>query len=117
LEGINDIVYSNVQAQPIIDAYRSIIQQAQTEGILVYGGTITPTNQGSATIRGEVNDWIRTSGEFDAVIDFAAVIGDPGDENAILGMFNNDGLHPNLVGYEAMGNAVDLSLFYALRGN
>jgi lysophospholipase L1-like esterase len=117
LEGINDIVYSNVQAQPIIDAYSQIILQAHAQGILVYGATITPTNQGSATIRAEVNDWIRTSGQFDAVIDFAAVIGDPGNPDAILTMFNNDGLHPNLAGYEAMGNAVDLSLFYAPLAN
>lgn len=117
LEGINDIVYSNVQAQPIIDAYGRIIEQAHEQGILVYGGTITPTNQGSATIREEVNTWIRTSGAFDEVIDFAATIGDPGDANAILPMYNNDGLHPNDAGYEAMGNAVDLSLFYATMGD
>ncbi len=114
LEGINDIVYSNVQAPAIISAYSQIIQQAHDEGILVYGATITPTNQGSPVIRNEVNTWIRTSGEFDQVIDFEATIGDPSTPNTILPMYNNDGLHPNAAGYEAMGNAVDLSLFYEL---
>jgi lysophospholipase L1-like esterase len=113
LEGINDIVYSNVQAQPIIDAYSQIITTAHAEGILVYGATITPTNQGDATIRGQVNEWIRTSGQFDQVIDFASLIVDPNDPNAILPTYNNDGLHPNAAGYAAMGNAVPLSLFYA----
>jgi lysophospholipase L1-like esterase len=117
LEGINDIVYSNVQAQPIIDAYSQIITTAHEQGILVYGATITPTNQGDATIRGQVNEWIRTSGQFDQVIDFAALIVDPNDPNAILTMYNNDGLHPNAAGYAAMGNAVPLSLFYATMGN
>jgi lysophospholipase L1-like esterase len=110
LEGINDIVYSNVQAQPIIDAYRQIIQKAHAEGILVYGSPITPN--GSAGVRAEVNQWIRTSGEFDQIIDFEAAIQDPNNLNSIAPMFNNDGLHPSIAGYEAMGNAVDLSLFY-----
>lgn len=116
LEGINDIVYSNVQAQPIIAAYQQIIQQAHAEGILVYGSPITPTAQGNTAVRAEVNQWIRTSGEFDAVIDLETVIRDPGNVNGIATMFNNDGLHPSIAGYEAMGNAVDLSLFYQTLG-
>jgi lysophospholipase L1-like esterase len=114
LEGINDIIYINVTAQPIINAYQQIIQRAHEAGIFVYGSPITPTGQGSAAIRGQVNQWIRTSGEFDAVIDLEAAIQDPGNVNAIAPMFNNDGLHPNVNGYQAMGNAVDLSLFHQL---
>jgi lysophospholipase L1-like esterase len=112
LEGTNDIISSAVQAPAIIDAYRQIIQEAHADGILVYGSPITPTNQGSPTIRAEVNEWIRTSGEFDQIIDFAATLQDPNDVNAIVPMYNNDGLHPNLAGYDAMGKAVDLSLFH-----
>lgn len=110
-EGTNDIIFSNVQAPAIIAAYQQIIQAAHAEGILVYGSPITPTNQGSPDIRAEVNEWIRTSGAFDAIIDFAALIGDPNDPNAIQAQYNNDGLHPNLAGYAAMGNSIDLSLF------
>jgi lysophospholipase L1-like esterase len=108
-EAINDI-RANVQAQPIIDAYRQIIQEAHAEGILVYGATITPN--GPNAVRTEVNDWIRTSGEFDQVIDFDMTVRDPNDIDNILPLYNNDGLHPNIAGYEVMGNAVDLSLFY-----
>jgi lysophospholipase L1-like esterase len=103
LEGTNDIIYSGIQAPAIIAAYQQIIQSAHAEGILVYGSPITPTNQGDAAIRAEVNEWIRTSGEF--------------DPNAILPIYDNDGLHPNLAGYEAMGNAVELSLFHQTLGN
>lgn len=111
LEGINDIVYANVQAQPIIDAYQEIIDQGHAKGILVYGSPMTPTDQGSASVRNTVNDWIRTSGAFDAVIELDKAV-DPNDTGTIASQLNNDGLHPNTAGYEAMGNAVDLSLFY-----
>jgi lysophospholipase L1-like esterase len=116
MEGTNDIIYSNVQAPALISAYSQIIQKAHEKGILVYGSPITPTNQGSADIRNEVNAWIRDSGQFDAVVDFEKVIGDPNAANTILAMFNNDGLHPNLAGYAAMGNAVPLPLFYTPMG-
>lgn len=113
-EGINDI-NGNVQAQPIIDAYQQIIQLAHEKGILVYGSPITPN--GPNAVRNAVNDWIRTSGQFDRVIDFDALIRNPNDVDNIDPMYNNDNLHPNLAGYEAMGNAVDLSLFYEPMSN
>jgi lysophospholipase L1-like esterase len=113
-EGINDII-GGVQAQPIIDAYRQIIQKAHEKGILVYGSPITPN--GPSAVRTAVNDWVRTSGEFDQVIDFDATIRDPNNVDAILPMYNNDGLHPSIAGYEAMGNSVDLSLFYEPASN
>jgi lysophospholipase L1-like esterase len=108
-EGINDII-GGVQAQVIIDAYSQIIQKAREKGILVYGSPITPN--GPNAVRTAVNDWVRTSGAFDQVIDFDATIRDPSNVDSILPMYNNDGLHPSLAGYEAMGNSVDLSLFY-----
>jgi lysophospholipase L1-like esterase len=110
LEGINDI-RANVQAQPLIDAYRQIIQKSHEKGILVYGATVTPN--GPSAVRSAVNDWIRTSGEFDQVIDFDTLLRNPGDVNNLLPTFNNDNLHPSLAGYEAMGKAVQTSLFYA----
>jgi lysophospholipase L1-like esterase len=111
LEGINDIAYGNVQAQPIIDAYQEIIDQAHAKGILVYGSPILPTDQGSASVRSTVNDWIRNSGAFDAVIELDKAV-DPDGNGTIAAQFNNDGLHPSTAGYQAMGEAVDLSLFY-----
>jgi lysophospholipase L1-like esterase len=41
MEGVNDL-NANVAAAPLIEAYRSIIQRAHENGILVYGSPITP---------------------------------------------------------------------------
>ncbi len=58
-----------------------------------------------------VNDWIRTSGRFDAVIDFDKLTADPANPKHIKAEYDSgDHLHPNDAGYEAMGNAVDLGL-------
>ena len=57
-----------------------------------------------------VNDWIRRSGEFDAVIDFDKVTRDPADPQRMLPAYDSgDHLHPGDAGYQAMANAVDLS--------
>ena len=62
--------------------------------------------------RQAVNAWIRTSGEYDAVIDFDAVTRDPSAPGRLLPAFDSgDHLHPNDAGYEAMGKAIDLQLF------
>lgn len=111
-EAVNDI-NAGVEAQPIISAYEGIIQQAKAKGILVYGATITPNGQ--AGVRAQVNDWIRTSGEFDGILDFDAVLRDPNEPNNLAEMYDNDGLHPNLAGYAALGNSVDQTLFYNVR--
>ena len=65
------------------------------------------------TLRQEVNKWIRTSGKFDAVIDFDPVVSDPTDLNKIKTeyLFQNDYLHFNVAGYQAMADAIDLNLF------
>ena len=94
------------------------------EGVAILStlpATFTPI--GSATIprffsaenevkRQAVNAWIRTSGAFDAVIDFDAVVRDPADPVRLLPAYNSgDGVHPNDAGYEAMANSIDLGIF------
>ena len=115
--GVNDIIYCNASATAITDAYQDIIDRSHAEGILVYGATITPFEghtQGEALeVRDDVNHWIRTSGEFDAVIDFDWALADPWAPSFLHPALSNDGLHPNLAGYEALAYAVDLSLFDA----
>jgi lysophospholipase L1-like esterase len=84
----------------------------------VFGATLTPF-EGAAyyTAVGEekrkaVNEWIRTSKAYDAVIDFDMVTRDPSQPGKFLPAFDSgDHLHPNDAGYEAMGNAVDLKVF------
>lgn len=120
LEGVNDIGGSSSMktAEDLIDAYRYFINEAHNRGLLVYGATILPFG-GSGyysplreQIRQTVNDWIRTSGEFDAVIDFDAALRDPDDPEKLYYLYDSgDNLHPSAAGYQKMGETVDLSLF------
>jgi lysophospholipase L1-like esterase len=69
------------------------------------------TAEGEAK-RQALNQWIRTSGSYDAVIDFDAVTRDPQQPTKFLPQYDSgDHLHPNDAGYRAMGEAVDLALF------
>jgi lysophospholipase L1-like esterase len=128
LEGINDIGLSNsdffgtanppVTAAQLIAAYRQIIERAHEHGIRVYAGTLLPfmgamyASADKESLRQAVNHWIRTSGAFDAVIDFEAAVRDPADPTRIAPGFDpGDHLHPNDAGYRAMGDAIDLKLF------
>jgi lysophospholipase L1-like esterase len=91
---------------------------AHERGVKVAGCTLTPfggspvyTEAGEA-IRGAVNRWIRTSGEFDAVIDFDAATRDPTDPTRFRAEADSpDMLHPGDAGYRLMANAIDLSIF------
>ena len=116
LEAVNDIGYS-ASAEDLIAGHRNVIAQARAKGVKVYGGTILPfkgsfiwTEEREATWRA-LNDWIRTSGEFDGVIDFAAATAVPGDPATLNPAYDSgDHLHPNDAGTEAMANAVDLAM-------
>jgi lysophospholipase L1-like esterase len=133
LEGINDIGFSGafglaseaVTANDIIASYRQIIARAHAKSLLIYGATLTPFEgtvfPGYYSAAGEVkreavNLWIRTSGAFDAVIDFDRAVRDPSHPTRILPAFDSgDHLHPNDTGYQAMANAIDLRLFDVYR--
>ena len=122
LESINDIGMAGDRASPtaeeLIAGHRALIQRARAQGLTVYGGTLTPfegaqyyTEEGEAK-RAAVNEWIRTSGAYDAVIDFDAVVRDSANPRRFLPMYHpGDWLHPNDEGYRAMGDAIDLTLF------
>lgn len=122
LAGINDIGYpGSATADGIIAGHRQIIDRAHAMGLKVYGGTLTPfqaflpglyyTADGEAK-RQAVNRWIRTSKAYDAVIDFDKAIRDPSNPAAMRSTYDSgDNLHPNDAGYQAMADAIDLSLF------
>lgn len=142
LEGINDIGFAgmpdsgcsepnnpNVTPAQIEAGYRDLIAMAHARGVKIYAGTLMPfagsnpiyggyfgTPYGE-TLREQVNAWIRTSGAFDGVIDFAKVMQDPYnpqylnpvyDANSNSAYSTADSLHPNDLGYEAMADAVPL---------
>jgi lysophospholipase L1-like esterase len=127
LEGINDIGLASrggpeaaVTAEDLIAAHKQIIERAHLHGIKVIGATLTPysgaayySDDGEA-IREAVNQWIRTGKAFDAVIDFDAATEDTEHPKQLRPAYNlRDHLHPNDVGYKAMAEAVDLSIFTA----
>lgn len=124
LEGINDIggIRDSTLAlqvtQDLITAYSEMIDKAHEKGQKVYGATILPFVKSfydkdfRQKVRDSVNKWIRTSGRFDAVIDFDKVMTDPNNRNTIKpDLQSGDFLHPNELGYKVMGEAVDLKLF------
>jgi lysophospholipase L1-like esterase len=122
LHGVNDIGSQSDTSlvDQVTAAYQDIVDRGHEAGILVYGSPITPfkgnsydTGQALA-IRNGINDWVVSGGVFDAVIRLDEAVADPADKDRLLATFSNDGLHPSIAGYEAMGNAVDTALFYDL---
>jgi len=135
LEGLNDICFPGAKmdgqyladpaetrsAQDITDAYQQLISRAHARGIKVIGATITPCegveipgyySEAKEETRQTVNKWIRTSGAFDGIIDFDAVVRDPKHPSQLLPKFTSkDHLHPNDEGYKAMAASIDLNLF------
>ena len=128
LEGVNDIGTGvgarekgewAATAEDIITAYEQIIVRSHAHGIRVYGATILPFegSEGYFTPEGEadrqtVNEWIRTSGRFDGVIDFDAVTRDPEQPSRLSAAVDGgDHLHPSAAGYRIMADAIDLGLF------
>ncbi len=114
LEGINDSSTTVFQADRIIAGHKQLIERAHALGLTIYGATLTPA--GSTGIREAnrqaVNAWIRTSGAYDAVIDFDVVTRDPSNPTFFLPIYDSgDHLHPNDLGYKTMANAIDLTLF------
>jgi lysophospholipase L1-like esterase len=118
LEGINDLGGGKTKADDLIAAYQQIILRAHDRGVLVYGATILPCG-GSfyfkpklEEARLKTNQWIRSSGAFDGVVDFDAVTRDPQDPTKLLKAADcGDHLHPNDEGFRRMADAIDLSTF------
>jgi lysophospholipase L1-like esterase len=136
LAGMNDIAYSiapgavdpefagimttdaPIGTADLIAAYRQIIERAHAHGVAVFGATLTPCGgSDSSTPAGEaarqnVNNWTRSSGAFDAVLDFDAVWRDPEDPARIAAGFDfGDHLHGNDAGHRALADSIDLGLF------
>ena len=131
LEGINDLgglaragnatpADHAALVQRIIGAYEQMVLRARTHGIQAIGCTLLPYvgsdfyNPGpeSEADRQAVNEWIRTPGHFDAVVDLDAVIRDPEHPDRMLPKYDSgDHLHPSPAGFAAMAGAVPLSLF------
>lgn len=130
-EGVNDLGdltrHGDVAAEAhgalvkrIEAAYQQIIVRGHAHGLRVFGATITPfagsdyyhPGLQNEADRQAVNAWIRAPGHFDAVIDFDSVVRDRQHPDRLLPAYDSgDHLHPSPAGYQAMGEAVPLSLF------
>lgn len=124
-EGENDIWDSEhnfgcgqtlrVTAEQLIAGHRRMIAAAHARGVRIVGGTILPFKADymqpaefarAEAIRVQVNEWIRTSGEYDAVADFARAVADPSDEQRLdPSLDSGDHLHPDDAGYAALAVA------------
>jgi lysophospholipase L1-like esterase len=125
LEGINDINIRGrsdapgaLTADELIWGYRQILAQAHAHGIRVVGATIMPeegvptASERGEGIRLKVNEWIRARGNFDAVVDFDAVVRDSAHPVRLKPEFDpGDHIHPNDIGNQAMSDAFDLNVF------
>lgn len=112
-EGVNDIGGIKddeaERTRTLIEAYRDFVRLAHSKGIRIYGGTITPIRNTSywsdvrEKVRQNVNEWIRTSGNFDRVIDFEKAVADPQAPDTFRKELQSDWLHPNAEGYKVLG--------------
>ena len=109
-----------VSADDLIAGHRQLIARAHEAGVSAYGGTILPFKDDTLgfysveneTKRQLLNRWIRTSGEYDGVIDFDRAMGDPADPIRLNPAYDSgDHLHPNDAGMVAMAGAVNLRFF------
>ncbi|OPZ63231.1 MAG: hypothetical protein BWY83_03444 [bacterium ADurb.Bin478] len=120
LHGINDIggAQGTGVSSKLISAYTQMIHSAHAHGILVYAATLLPMGGSSYDTpaheaeRQSVNQWIRRSGLFDAVIDLDRALRSPADTLRLRPEADTgDHLHPNETGHRLMAEAVDLQLF------
>lgn len=121
LLGLNDIGFSETDEQPtykpapvveaaeLIAGHREVLRQGRAAGLRVIGGTLLPFEgsdhwgEHAAEVSHELNEWIRSSGEYDAVVDLNRALADPENPDRLRPAHDfGDRLHPNDAGYALM---------------
>jgi lysophospholipase L1-like esterase len=111
-----------VTAPQMIAGLKQFAVRGRAGGIKVIAATLTPFenetflpgawNPRREAVRQAVNEWLRKAESFDAIVDFDRALRDPGHPTRMLPIYDcGDHLHPSDLGYRAMGDAIDLSLF------
>ncbi|MEU8717011.1 SGNH/GDSL hydrolase family protein [Streptomyces sp. NPDC001414] len=116
-EGVNDIkAHTGVTAAGLIAGYREVVRRAHAAGKCVVASTVGPFegwpewDTAGEAVRQEVNQYIRTSGEFDATADFDRILRSPYDQARMLPFLDGgDHIHPNDKGMQAMADSVALA--------
>jgi len=128
LLGVNDLGHpgttapasETVSADDLIAGHRQLIARAHQAGLRAYGATVLPFKDDTLGFysvenerkRAALNRWIRTAGEYDAVVDFDAAVRDRTDPLRLASAYDSgDHLHPNDAGMAALAAAVPLRLF------
>ena len=129
--GTNDIGWPGAAFAPhetlpdvseITNGLRQLVEQAHLRGVRVIGATIMPFEDAlkgtpleghysprKESLRQPVNEWIRHSGAFDAVVDFDRLARDASRPTRLRAEFDSgDHLHPGDAGYRAMADSIDL---------
>nr|WP_232543805.1 SGNH/GDSL hydrolase family protein [Streptomyces tuirus] len=115
-EGINDLRWGTT-AEQVIAGLRELAARGHARGLRMLGATILPC-EGEARCtaavdaeRAAVNAWIRDGEVFDGVLDFDAVVRDPGRPSRMLPAYDSgDHLHPGDTGLATLADSVDLRL-------
>ncbi|WP_313206651.1 SGNH/GDSL hydrolase family protein [Stenotrophomonas sp.] len=139
LIGINDIswpgtAFARDEPRPTLGqlqaGYRALAQQARRHGLRILGVTLPPFagalpgtpledyyDADKDALRRQLNDWLRTDGPFDAVVDLDAALRDPAEPSRMAAGFDSsDHLHPGDAGNQAMAEAVDLGMLLGDQG-
>ncbi|NEE17447.1 SGNH/GDSL hydrolase family protein [Streptomyces sp. SID7499] len=115
-EGVNDLRWGT-SAEQVITGLRELAARGHARGLRMLAATILPC-EGEARCtaavdaeRAAVNAWIRDGEVFDGVLDFDAVVRDPGRPARMLPAYDSgDHLHPGDTGLAALADSVDLRL-------
>jgi lysophospholipase L1-like esterase len=129
LEGINDFA-AQAAAEEVIDGVREGVKQLRaripgvrivmaTQTSMLHAVLITHGTPEVEQMRQAFNAFVRATGIFDAVVDFDKVTLDPKtgelkaefQPNSSIGG-PGDKVHPNRLGYQAMGDAFDLAAVF-----
>lgn len=141
-EGINDIGMAPADScsqgalsNRLIASYKQITIRLRAQGIAIFAATLTPFglsqtgllkecgnasansywNPIRESTRQSVNNWIRTSSLFDAVVDFDKILRDPADHSLLKREYDSgDGLHPNQSAFYAMADSFPIDVFEKL---
>jgi lysophospholipase L1-like esterase len=122
LIGINDIILAPssrpVAVESLIAGHQQLVTRAHAGGLKAIGATLTPFegqshyNATRENARKRFNDWMRSAGVYDAVVDFDLALRDPARATRLKAAYDSgDHLHPNDAGYQAMAQALPLTLF------
>ncbi|WEO99273.1 SGNH/GDSL hydrolase family protein [Streptomyces sp. FXJ1.172] len=115
-EGVNDLkAHTKVTPAELIAGYREIARRAHAAGKCVVAATLSPFegwpewDPAAESVRQQVNRYLRTTHDVDAVTDFDRTLRNPRDPERIRPLFDGgDHLHPNDKGMRALADAVDL---------